>query len=274
MKNLIFECKGCIFFINLKKSLIMKNKKLNLPVLLKNTRVLSTTAAVLAAGLLSLPVQAGGINPPKINYKNIFVTESRKTYLDFNDRQGADGTDWIWRHQAMLNDIVKCPSNSVKNCSAFPSGQYRSADVSFEYIFSVTPLNGFYKKVMKFKIKNPDRFVGNHKKVFTGILPNIILKPGEYAIPTIISLNKWIPLGKGKIEKGEFNHPVYYDPGNGTIESYEKLFSVDGQIGTWEGHSFKGHRIHVCINRTGLLPKLGDEVTCNAPAKIPVGVAP
>jgi hypothetical protein len=122
---------------------------------------------------------------------------------------------------------------------------------------------------MRFWIENPNSFVGNYKKTFTFLLPPTILKPGEYAIPTIISLDKWVPLGKGKMEKGTAT--IF---ATNKIRFYTIKMFFGGQIGTWEGHEFRRHRIHVCINKTGLTPKLGDEVTCNAPAKIPAGVAP
>ncbi|MEN9912428.1 MAG: hypothetical protein RI956_872 [Pseudomonadota bacterium] len=247
----------------------MKSKKKYLPALLKNSKLLSgLTSALTAVLLTTVPVQAEEAATPVYSPNNLSITESAATYLNFNDKQGADGTDWVWRHQVILNNIVKCPLTVVGNCYSHRPGQFIFADTSVQNVFSVTPLNGFYdtekKRIMRFKIENPDFFVENNKRKFLNVLPYIILKPGEYAIPTIIALDKWIPVGRGKVKNGVFksNEPKF-----GEVK-------FNGQIGTWEGHAFRGHRIHVCVNRTGLVPKMGDEVTCNAPAKIPKGVVP
>jgi hypothetical protein len=253
----------------------MNSKKIYLSVPLKNGKLLIGLVSALTAVLLTTvpPVQAkeATINTSTLN--DTFIRESADTYLNFNDKQGADGLNWVWRHQATLDNMIKCYPSSPSDCTAFRPGQFMSADLSVQYVFSVVPLKGFYdtekKQTLRFSIKNPNSFVGNHKKTFTFLLPPTILKPGEYAIPTIISLDKWVPPGKGKIEKGM----SYRFMSNGLIKPVEIKF-FNGQIGTWEGHEFRRHRIHICINKTGFVPKLGDEVTCNPPAKIPAGVAP
>ncbi|MEN9912574.1 MAG: hypothetical protein RI956_1018 [Pseudomonadota bacterium] len=252
----------------------MKNKKLNLPVLLKNTRVLSTTAAVLAAGLLTLPVQAESNIILVSTPNDISITESANTSLYFNDRQGADGSDWMWRHQGLIHNVVKCPSNSVKNCSAFLfAGIKFSVYPTVQNVFSVTPLNDFYdaekKRITRFDIKNPNSFVKKNSKEVSMVLPNITLKPGEYAVASLIALDKWIPLGKGGMKKG-----VFILAGDKGAVAYDKIFNYDGKIGTWEGHAFRGHRLHVCVDKIGRVPNVNEEVTCNAPAKIPKGIVP
>jgi hypothetical protein len=252
----------------------MKSKKFHSPMPLKNSKLLiSLTSALTAVLLTTVPVQAEEAKNFS-NSNDMFITESADTYLNFNDKQGSDGLDWTWRHQGVLSGVVKCPSNSVKNCPAFPfAGINFFVYSSVQNVFSVTSLNDFYdvakKQVMRFEIKNPSSFVKNNKKKFSLVLPNITLKPGEYAVASLIALDKWIPLGRGGMKKGMFS---VVDSTNST--AYKKTFNFDGQIGTWEGHAFRGHRVHVCVDKIGRVPKMNEEVTCNAPAKIPKGIAP
>jgi hypothetical protein len=125
----------------------MNSKKIYLSVPLKNSKLLIGLASALTVVLLTTvpPVQAkeAAINRDYFPI-DTFIQDAAYTQLNFNNKQGADGTDWIWRHQATLNNMVKCPSTSPKNCNAFRPGQFKSADLSVKYVFSVAPLKDFY----------------------------------------------------------------------------------------------------------------------------------
>jgi hypothetical protein len=191
-----------------------------------------------------------------------------------NNKQGADGSYWVWRYQNILRSQKKtCPAQNNGPCKikyTF-SSNVDNTMYATRIVFDANPLPGWHNIVrrhwMQVKLLDKSVYVNGRPTIgspLNGRWYEITVPAGHSVFPSVIALDKWIPPGKGSLLGGyatnfPFDSEYYY---------------TGKKVATWTGHVFKRHQAHFCVSKVSSLPDDNSQVTCNAPADIQNGVEP
>lgn len=207
------------------------------------------------------------------------MEDDRETRLSSKRCQFCDGTAWVWRFQAVYNNGVKsCPKTSKTNCK-----------VTFN--FSPGDTEVLLRDVFMYRIgardTNRDFHMKRQVQVFAPVFSRTFsLKPGQYAWPTMIGLDKYIPDGYGtEYSGGEVNG--VWDPNGekrlgftwwtGPYMEYKRIWDGDQKIGRWSGHIFAKNQQAVCVTNSPTPPTPGglrNSFCVDKVPEIPKGVSP
>jgi hypothetical protein len=200
-------------------------------------------------------------------FDNTFYEDAPSNRFVYSDRQNDEGTRWEWRFHSVYRApklSKSCPKTSKADCRVTFSFQPGLLEAPLRIVFNVTPKGANYKIMHrdthlkgKYLLMNP---VFN--KSFT-------LKPGQYAHPTVIHLDKYIP-GGNLIDGWEYNGEKRrgFDVLKGYFFEYKKAWSPE-IVGFWEGHVFTKTQQMVCITNSEIPPPDNGGVNSTCINKIP-----